>query len=116
MTSTRPRSPNAATALLNASSESRRVSKSSGAEPIDERLVRLLEARCLAAADRFHSSRGDPCLLGKRRMREPFVLRTPEPGGRDDRQLRKPSRQGGAPAQMFAQFPRVFADLWRSDQ
>ena len=49
-------------------------------------------------------------------MSKPLVLRAPEPGGGDDRELGETVRQRGAPTQVLAELCRVLANLRRADQ
>src|SRR5207248_5016452 len=74
------------------------------ADAIDERFVLQFETRRVAAADRLNRGCRDAGLLGERCMCVPLVLRTPELGSRDDRQLGKTIGQRGAPRKCSPSF------------
>src|SRR5271166_2072002 len=83
---------------------------------MNQRLIFLDKVRLLVIADRLDRGRRDPRLFGQRGMREPFVLRAPEAGCGDDRQLRETVGQGSAPTQMLTELCRMLTNLGRADQ
>ena len=115
MISTTPRSPNAAIASLKLGPRAAACGNFA-ADAVDELFVGRLEHRRAAGADRLDRGCRHPRLLGERGMRIPFVLRPPEPRGRDDRQLGQPVGQRGAPAQILAERRRVPANSGSADQ
>src|SRR3546814_7548256 len=76
------------------------------AEVIDDPLVLVPEGRIAAFGDGVDDRRVEAALQRELRMRVPFVLSGPRPGGDEDRQFRQARRQRGAEPQELAEMRR----------